>query len=86
MRGIHGRNVSHAQAYMDIAREEGLALSPVELDVQSEESVREAIDTVVADEGRPKTAPALASQFSTGCEPRCCTGSVWVTCYPRRAV
>lgn len=52
MRAVDGRNASVAEAYRDRAKSEGVDIRPLELDVQSESSVQQAVDSVMAAEGR----------------------------------
>ncbi|WP_354678543.1 SDR family oxidoreductase [Cupriavidus plantarum] len=52
MRAIEGRNAGVAAAYRDQAKKEGVDIRPLELDVQSELSVQEAVERVISAEGR----------------------------------
>lgn len=52
MRDIKGRNARHAEAMEQFSRDEGVELRPVELDVQSQSSVDEAVAQVIAESGR----------------------------------
>jgi NAD(P)-dependent dehydrogenase (short-subunit alcohol dehydrogenase family) len=51
MRGIDSRNSAHAQELRDFASADGLKLSVVELDVESQASANAAIKTVIDAEG-----------------------------------
>ncbi len=52
MRAVDGRNAPARAALDDLAVREGLQLGAVELDVQSEQSVDEAVSTVIRAHGR----------------------------------
>ncbi len=52
MRAVDGRNAPARTALADLAAQEGLQLGAVELDVQSQQSVDDAVATVVRDHGR----------------------------------
>lgn len=52
MRATEGRNASQVEAVRTWAREMGLDLRPLELDVQSEDSVGAAVDTMIAEHDR----------------------------------
>jgi NAD(P)-dependent dehydrogenase (short-subunit alcohol dehydrogenase family) len=52
MRGLSGRNASQVEAIAAYAREHGVDLRALELDVQSEASAVAAIDRIIADHGR----------------------------------
>lgn len=52
MRAVDGRNAPARTALADLAAQEGLQLGAVELDVQSQQSVDDAVDTVVRKHGR----------------------------------
>ena len=52
MRGVDGKNAAKAEELRRIAKDENLALYPLELDVTDDRSVREALAAVVAREGR----------------------------------
>ncbi|WP_439694307.1 SDR family oxidoreductase [Curtobacterium sp. SP.BCo] len=52
MRAVAGRNASARAALEDLAVRDGLQLGAVELDVQSQQSVEDAVETVVRTHGR----------------------------------
>jgi NAD(P)-dependent dehydrogenase (short-subunit alcohol dehydrogenase family) len=52
MRDPVGRNTARAQDLLDTAQEDGVDLRVVELDVQSEDSARQAVATIIADAGQ----------------------------------
>jgi len=52
MRDIKGRNAPHAVAMAKFSADKGVDLRPVELDVQSQESVDRAVAQVIAESGR----------------------------------
>jgi len=52
MRALAGRNASARAALEDLAVRDGLQLGAVELDVQSQQSVEDAVETVVRTHGR----------------------------------
>ena len=52
MRGLEGRNASRAEQLLAEGQDQGLDLRVVELDVTSQESAYQALDTIVRDAGR----------------------------------
>ena len=52
MRGLDGRNAAQREAVAAYAREHGVDLRAIELDVQSEASASAAIDNIAAEHGR----------------------------------
>jgi NAD(P)-dependent dehydrogenase (short-subunit alcohol dehydrogenase family) len=52
MRETTGRNQAQVAAATDYATEHSVDLRPIELDVNSDESVAAAVDTIIADDGR----------------------------------
>ena len=52
MRGTDGKNAGTARAILAYAKEHGVDLRPLELDVQSEASVGTAVETIIAEHGR----------------------------------
>lgn len=52
MRGIRQKNLERVEALLQLAREEGLALDVVELDVLSEVGCQAAVNQILAQEGR----------------------------------
>jgi NAD(P)-dependent dehydrogenase (short-subunit alcohol dehydrogenase family) len=53
MRETTGRNAPQAEAVRKFAKDQGVDLRPIELDVSSQESVDRAIENIVAENGRP---------------------------------
>lgn len=52
MRAINGRNAGVANAYREQAHADNVDIRPLELDVQSETSVQQAVESVIGSEGR----------------------------------
>jgi len=52
MRDPDGRNAARARELLDAAKRDGVDLRVVELDVQSEESARQAVATIIAEAGQ----------------------------------
>ncbi|MCB1754177.1 MAG: SDR family oxidoreductase [Gammaproteobacteria bacterium] len=51
MRNVDGKNAANAEQILALGRAESLAIHPLELDVQSEESVNNAVDSVLGESG-----------------------------------
>jgi NAD(P)-dependent dehydrogenase (short-subunit alcohol dehydrogenase family) len=52
MRDVAGRNAGNGAQLVELSDKEGIDLRPIELDVQSEPSVRAAIDKIIAKSGQ----------------------------------
>ncbi|MFC0111766.1 SDR family oxidoreductase [Kibdelosporangium aridum] len=66
VRDINGRNASHRESLIEFAREHGLDLRVVELDVQSQESADAAVRTVLDECGRLDTVVHNAGHLFLG--------------------
>lgn len=66
MRDTGGRNAAQAEAAAAYARERGVDLRPIELDVQSESSVEAAIDGILRDGARLDTVVHNAGHMAFG--------------------
>jgi NAD(P)-dependent dehydrogenase (short-subunit alcohol dehydrogenase family) len=66
MRAVDGRNAAHRDALADLSSREGLTLGAVELDVQSQESVDAAVDTVISAHGRIDVVVQNAGHMAFG--------------------
>ncbi|MBJ7537114.1 SDR family oxidoreductase [Marinomonas transparens] len=51
MRDVEGKNADNARQLSALSRDEGITITPLELDVQSENSVSQAVNTVINERG-----------------------------------
>ncbi|TCC58229.1 SDR family oxidoreductase [Kribbella pittospori] len=66
MRDLNGRNTAAASDAKQYAAEHNVDLRPVELDISSDESSRQAVDTVVSETGRLDVLVHNAGHMVTG--------------------
>jgi NAD(P)-dependent dehydrogenase (short-subunit alcohol dehydrogenase family) len=66
MRGINHRNADHARELLDIADRDDVDLRVVELDVQSQDSVDQAVKTVIDEAGQLDVVVHNAGHMSIG--------------------
>jgi NAD(P)-dependent dehydrogenase (short-subunit alcohol dehydrogenase family) len=71
MRDVGGRNAAHARDLLDAAKSDGIDLRVAELDVQSEDSARQAVTAIVDEAGRLDVVVHNAGHLSLGYATTC---------------